>query len=369
MKNTVSQNVFINGRFLSQPLTGVQRYALETLLSIDSQIGEPMADSNIRWSLLVPRGIDRLPVLKNIEIKETGILSGHAWEQIELPFYTRGGLLFSFGLTGPVLHRRQIITLHDANVYRMPETYSWKFRLWYKFVIRRLVRESVIRIVAVSRFAAKEAQVYYGADPEILRVVTEGWQHLDKLDPDESVLDRYALRGQPFSLAVSSLTPNKNFNAIARAIALLDEQVPVCVVAGRVDAGIFRGVNLEGGAKVIPLGYVSDAELKALYLNATCFIFPSFYEGFGIPPLEAMACGCPVVASTAEAVREVCGDAPLYFNPGEPAELADCLRTVFHDKELRRRMSTDGLERARGYSWVDAARLNIECIREALCAA
>jgi glycosyltransferase involved in cell wall biosynthesis len=117
---------------------------------------------------------------------------------------------------------------------------------------------------------------------------------------------------------------------------------------------------------MLHVGYVSDAQLKALYQHATCFVFPSFYEGFGIPPLEAMSCNCPVIASTAPAVCEVCGDAALYFDPREPRELASKLREVFGRPELRARMAAAGLKRASQYSWAESARLNLQYIEECL---
>ena len=208
-----------------------------------------------------------------------------------------------------------------------------------------LVRRIVSRVpwtIAVSRFSAAEAVERYGAPAERVRVGTEGWQHLDRVKPDESILDRYGLRGKPFALAVSSPTLNKNFSAIAQAIRILGNSAPLCVVAGVANPSIFRAAG-DGSDSIVRLGYVSDAALKALYQHASCFIFPSFYEGFGIPPLEAMSCGCPALASTALAVREVCGDVPLYFDPRHPEDLALRLREVFADPALRARMSSNGL--------------------------
>jgi len=356
-------NVFINGRFFSQRITGVQRYARETILCLDELLANGEQE-NGRWRLLVPRGTPT-PTFRHIFVEPVGRLRGHLWEQLELPWRSRNGLLFSFGLTGPLAHGRQIITVHDAAIMRIPEAYGWRFRLWHRFLVRRLVSR-VPWTIAVSRFSAAEVVECYGAPAECVRVATEGWQHLDRVKPDESILDRYGLRGEPFALAVSSPTPNKNFSAIAQAIRILGNSAPLCVVAGVADPSIFRAAGI-GSDSMVRLGYVSDEALKALYQRASCFIFPSFYEGFGIPPLEAMSCGCPVLASTAPAVREVCDDVPLYFDPRRPEELALRIREVFADPALRARMSSNGLERARLYSWMESARLNLQVIREALC--
>jgi glycosyltransferase involved in cell wall biosynthesis len=289
-------------------------------------------------------------------------LRGHLWEQLELPWRARNGLLFSFGVTGPLLQQQQIVTVHDANVIRMPKTFTRGFRLWYRLLVPRLVTRAPITI-AVSRFSAREAEQCYGASPRALRIATEGWQHLDRVQSDFSLLDLHGLRGARFALAVSSPTANKNFAAIARALAILGPSAPRCVVAGAADPGLFRRAGVVP-PRIVPLGYVTDRQLKALYQSATCFVFPSFYEGFGIPPLEAMSCGCPVLASTAPALREVCGEAALYFDPRDPKELASRLNEVFGSQELRSRMALAGRERATLYSWMESARLNLRFITE-----
>ena len=355
--------VFINGRFLTQRVTGVQRYARETILCLDEALASEES-VDIRWTLLVPRGTS-VPAFRHIVVKPVGRLHGHLWEQLELPWYAREGLLVSFGLTGPLAKSRQIITVHDAAVIRIPQAFNWRFRLWQRFMVSWIVARSP-RTIAVSSFAAEEAIACYGVPPERLRVSTEGWQHLDRVMPDDSILDRHGLRDQAFALAVSSPTPNKNFAAIAQAVGLLGLSAPRCVVAGSADPAIFRTAG-KASDSIVRLGYVTDEELKSLYLHASCFIFPSFYEGFGIPPLEAMSCGCPVLASTAPAVREVCGDAPLYFDPSRPEELAQRMQAVFTDGALKERMVSAGLARAQLYSWSRSASLNLRFIREALC--
>jgi len=355
--------VLINGRFLVQRVTGVQRYAREALQSLDELLATG-AGGFARWTLLTPAGAEA-PPLQRIRVETVGRMKGHAWEQIELAWRARRGLLFSFALTGPALLRRQIITVHDAAVVRVPQAYNWRFRLWYRLLIGRIVKAAP-RIVAVSRFSSREAVECFDAPAARMRVSTEGWQHLDRVTPDESVLDRHGLRGRPFALAVSSPTPSKNFSVVSRTLALLGPDAPRFAIAGNADPAIFLGPGRESGP-ALRLGFVSDAELKALYLHATCFVMPSLYEGFGIPPLEAMACGCPVIASTAAALQEVCGDAALYFDPQDPRALADRLLQLFADASLAQRMSQAGVRRAASYSWKECARLNLDFIQEAQC--
>ena len=362
----MTRQVFINGRFLGQRITGVQRYGHEVLKALAALVAAHEV-TDVQFTVLVPPGTPAQPAL-GLPLRTVGRLRGHLWEQLELPWYSRGGLLVGLGFTGPLFKRQQIITAHDAAVHRMPEAYHPLFRVWYRLVVGRISRRSAITL-AVSGFAAREATACFATPPERLRVVTEGWQHMDAIQADPAILDRVGLRGRPFVLGVSSPTPNKNFSALLQALQLMGADAPLCVVAGAAQAKVFRAAHDgAGNAQLRRVGYVSDGELKALYQHATCFVFPSFYEGFGIPPLEAMAQGCPVIASTAEAVQEVCADAALYFDPHQPAELAGRLRELLASAPLRSRLRSAGLLRAAGYSWAAAARLNLAAIREAVLA-
>jgi glycosyltransferase involved in cell wall biosynthesis len=357
-------SVYINGRFLTQGVTGIQRYARETLLCMDALLDNVTAwPPGTAFIVLAPPGTT-FPPLRNIGVKCVGRLGGHAWEQFELAWFARKGLLFSFGFTGPLLHPRQITTVHDAAVVRIPEAYTAKFRLWYTFMVRWLVRRAPMTM-AVSQFSKGEAVACFGARPDRVTVTTEGWQHLDRIEADDRILDRHQLRGKEFALAVSSATPNKNFGAIVEAIDLMGPLAPRCVVAGSTNSVIFRRAGVDS-QRMTELGYVSDGELKALYQSATCFVFPSFYEGFGIPPLEAMSCGCPVLASTAEAIKEVCGTAALYFDPKQPGQLALRLGELFNNPQRAADLAAAGRARAEGYTWQGAAGLNLGTIRAVL---
>jgi glycosyltransferase involved in cell wall biosynthesis len=357
-------DVCINGRFLTQRVTGVQRYARETLLELDRALANS-SPSGRRWLLLAPRNTV-FPALERIECRHVGRLTGHAWEQLELPRFSRAGLLLSFCSTGPLFKKHQIITVHDASVCRVPEAFSWRFRWWYRLVIRRVVARAP-RTLAVSDFAASEIVRWFGGERERISVTTEGWQHLSRCAADSSILAEHGLRAGRYVLAVSSPTPNKNFGLVLRAAEDLAGEDVQFAIAGAADPKVFAAHALPA-SRVKSLGYVSDAQLKALYEHALCFVFPSRYEGFGIPPLEAMSCGCPVIAANIDAVSEVCGRAAEYFDPADHEMLAAQIRELARagDDVERTRMRDLGLQRAQAFSWQVAAERNLTAVR-AVC--
>jgi glycosyltransferase involved in cell wall biosynthesis len=151
-------------------------------------------------------------------------------------------------------------------------------------------------------------------------------------------------------LAVGSLKPNKNFALLGRALRLLgDFSMPVAIAGAR-DASVFQAADPPPG-DVRLLGYVADSTLADLYKHAACFVLPSLYEGFGLPALEAMANGCPVLAARAGSIPEVCGDAALYFDPYNPASLARALREIAANPALRDQLRSQGKARLEGYTW------------------
>lgn len=357
----MQERIFINGRFLTQRITGIQRYARETLLALDSILAAQ--GDRRRWILLVPPGTEA-PPLTHIAFRCVGRFGGHLWEQVDLPWHARDGYLLSFATTGPLLKKAQTVTVHDASVYQVPDAFSWQFRTWYRLVVRFIGTRSRLTL-AVSQFAASEVARFFGVRPDRIRVTSEGWEHLLSVQPDASILDRHGLAPGSYALAVSSPTPNKNFAAVLEASRLLGDLNMKFVIAGAADSRVFAAAEV-AGAGLLRVGYVSDAQLRALYENAMCFVFPSRYEGFGIPPLEAMGLGCPVVASAIPSVQEVCGDAAVYFDPSRPDELARNLRVLHGDVARLSEMRQRGRARAARYSWREAAQRNLDALQSAL---
>jgi glycosyltransferase involved in cell wall biosynthesis len=209
-------------------------------------------------------------------------------------------------------------------------------------------------IATVSRFSASELTRFFGRRKGALEVLYESGEHILRGAPDPGILKRLDLVGRRYVLAVGSRARNKNFMAAVRAVESLGDPQVKLVAAGGSNNRVFAGTELKADSLVLA-GYVSDGELRALYENADCFIFPSLYEGFGLPPLEAMQCGCPVIVSDRAAMPEVCGEAALYCNPEDVADIARQLRRVLDSAALRAEMRERGRARARLFSWQKAA--------------
>jgi glycosyltransferase involved in cell wall biosynthesis len=352
--------VYVNGRFLTQRVTGVQRYAHEVLLALDALLAEEPERADFTLEVLAPEGTV-FPTLRAIRTRSVGPFAGNLWEQFTLPAVVRGAPLFSFSATGPLFKTTQVVTVHDASIFAVPQAFSWRFRAWYKLLLAVLLRRAV-GVVTVSEFSRREIAHHFGCGSEKLRVATEGWQHVVRPAADPKILTKHALLPHRYVLAVSSPTPNKNFALVVEALKRLQHTSFDVVIAGSADRDVLRG-SLPESVRIKYVGYVSDAELRALYEHAGVFVYPSLYEGFGIPVLEAMACGCPVIASTAASLPEVCGDAALYVSPHDGAALATAIARVMSDEVERQRLVRAGRQRIGCFSWALAAEKNLAFMR------
>jgi glycosyltransferase involved in cell wall biosynthesis len=249
-----------------------------------------------------------------------------------------------------LLKRNQLLTIHDAAVRAVPKAYTRAFRAWYH-VMHALVGARAAKIVTVSKFSKRELGDRLGISAERIAAVPGGSDHILRVARDPSILGRFELERRPFVLAVSSLSPHKNFGAAAQAFQIARLPDFDFVVAGSANPHVFAAHGASLPPSVKHVGAVSDGELRALYERAACFVFPSLYEGFGLPPLEAMACGCPVVVANAASLPEVCGDAALYCDPRSPADIAAKLRELLRSGALRSRLKERGRARAGQFTW------------------
>jgi glycosyltransferase involved in cell wall biosynthesis len=335
-----------NGRYLSQGVTGVQRYAIETI----EEMAKLYTRSGVALELSVLAPKYETARSGGITPRRLGIGKGQFWEQLSLPFLKRG-VLINMCNTYPLLARNQIVVVHDAAVYAVPQAYSVLFRMWYKilFAVLRVRRD--IRIVTVSEFSRQEISKYAKLPIDRISVVHGSANHWLKVKPDDRVLDRFELRSGGFFLGVASANPSKNLRRLLEAYSLLARaDIPLVIVGGG-NRAIFRSEINEDVLGVIRTGYVSDEELATLYGGAIALVFPSLYEGFGIPPLEAMNLGCPVIVSREGALPEICGSAALYCDAYQVKTITDAMKAVLNDPAVRLKLIADGYAQAAKYSW------------------
>jgi glycosyltransferase involved in cell wall biosynthesis len=347
--SNASHEAMINGRFLTRSPTGVDRFAIQMIKALDqdrstlgSRVGVPSGSQLFDPEFAAHHRVDAV-----------GRRQGHAWEQIDLPRAAGDQALINLCNTAPLLRENQLVVIHDLGTVANASNYSVGFRSWYRLMHGSVMRRA--RVVAtVSRFSADELSGHYGRRSRGIEVIHEAGEHIHDHPAETGILDRLELQGRRFVLAVGSTSPNKNFSAVLQAVRLLDDPDLLVVTAGGADARVFSSTFFDD-PRLRVAGYVTDGELRALYENASCFAFPSYYEGFGLPPLEAMCCGCPVIVSDRASLPEVCGDAALYCKAEDPATLATALRGLLASPSHQEDMREAGLARSAKFSWAKAA--------------
>jgi glycosyltransferase involved in cell wall biosynthesis len=348
------KKICINGKFFGQRVTGTQRYARELLHQFDRLLSNEN-NPRIAIEILVPKSVQSMPHYTNLQVRTVGAMSGTRWEQIELPRYCRGEILFTLSGGAPILHSRNVATIHDAAVVAAPEGYSLAYRVWHGNVCRRMAHQAE-HIFTNSNFSKSEITKWYGGSPEKISVTHLGSDHFSRLEADASALNRLGISGK-YVLAVSSHNPNKNFHRVVQALGHLNQGDMKLVIAGAHDRRVY-GTSARLPDGVHSVGYVSDEELKALYENAGCFVFASLYEGFGLPPLEAMASGCQVVASRAGSLPELFNGVAFFCDPYDPEDIAATIQRAFKSPAA----AGDLKAFARQFSWEKCARETLEVL-------
>jgi glycosyltransferase involved in cell wall biosynthesis len=266
----------------------------------------------------------------------------------------RDGVLIGFGGSGPLSHRRQLVVIHDAAVFRRPHLFSWKYGRWHRFMGRSLAGRA--RIGTVSSFSRHELAEVLKLEPDSIPVLYNGADHMSRVVPSVEAVERLHLNGRPYFVVLGNLTKNKNLTTAIDAW----RHFPNCVlvIVGGSNQPIFASPDIgQSNERLVFTGRLDDPSVAGLLKQASALVFPSLYEGFGIPPLEAMLVGCPVIASDIPAVREACGDAADYFDPFDPIGLADQMRTIL-DESLADRAEriSRGEARAAKFTWERSAK-------------
>jgi glycosyltransferase involved in cell wall biosynthesis len=353
--------VYINGRYRTQSLTGVQRFAVETVAAME----RIWPETKQRPSVLTPKYMrSRLETARNLNgfpVRQTGPLQSHAWEQAILPWASRDGLLVNLGNLGPIAARRQVVVIHDAAVFSRPEGYTRSFRFSYR-LIQRLLTYTRAQIVTVSSFSRQELVRHLRIPESSIDVIYEGAEHIHASPASPQVLTRNQLEPNRYVLVVGSLARNKNLGVLGDASRMLAERAIPLVVTGTFDARIFCDSPLPLPQSAQYIGRVTDAELRALYEGACALLFPSSYEGFGLPVVEAMLCGCPVIAAESASLPEICGNAASLCNPMSASSFTAALIGLLDNSDLRESLRARGLKQVKAFTWENTARGLIDII-------
>lgn len=366
MNRSQTAAIGINGRFLTQRLTGVQRHAVETVRAMDKLLANRDDEGRPVCELLVPRGHDwSHGPLTAITVRQVGTRQGHLWEQFELPFHIGSqAVLLNLCNTYPLLARRLIVTVHDASIYAVPAGYTFAFVHFYRLLFGILRLRKKVPVLTDSAFSAKELHRYAGLSQARIHIVHCGADHWTHVQADESVLSRLGLEPRRYVLGVASENPNKNTSRLITAFGQLMEPSQRLVLVGGRNSQVFAEAARQDPSWVLRTGQVSDAELAALYRFATCFAFPSLYEGFGLPPLEAMTFGCPVLSSREASLPEVCGDAALYCDGYDEASIAAGLAALIRDSDLRAQLIAAGQQQIARFVWHRTAQQILESVEK-----
>lgn len=314
----MGKKIAIDGIFLSKKITGIQRYAIEITKEIDK-----INQDNIQFILVVPNWCE-IPNefnLTSIQIVRYGNHEGRMWEQIDLLKYLKihdlKGLYFEN--TIPILYRHGYVVVHDVSLRANSNLFKNSLNnimsiFWRRFLYRCIVY-SKMPIITVSNFSKNEIQKYYDIDEDRIHIVRNAWQHINSIVETVNMVEKYPfLKEKKYFFALSTLAPNKNLNWILHAAKNNPNDMFVIAGGGKLKENI--GDEYKKLKNIYFLGYVSDSDAKALMHNCKAFLFPSFYEGFGIPPMEALASGAPaIIVSDTPCMHEIYKDIASYINP------------------------------------------------------
>ena len=305
-------NFFFNGKILYRKITGVERYARETIREID-KIAE-----NMNLYVAIPANYDEhMLSFTNIRvIKVKGISDGILWDQYILPKFAkkRSGVVVSFDFSTSLLWPG-ISTIHDMSFRRNKDFFNcnWKQKMIrIKLELYCLsAKRSKYPIFTVSNFQKNEIAKLCNIEPTRIVVAENAWQHFRNIEEDDTVFEEFSIKKKNYYFSLSSNTPNKNFRWVYEVAKrnLNDEFV---IVGGKTSISLD---DLKTVENIKYIGYQSDQRVKSLYKGCKAFLFPSFYEGFGIPPLEAMSVGAPIIISNTSSLPEIYGNSAAYIDP------------------------------------------------------
>lgn len=302
------------------------------------------------------------------------------WTQFRLSYELKKrppDVLWLPGSTLPrVVPKRTVVTVHDIGFHRLPKLYKSRQVHIHERAMKEIAKKAA-RIITVSEFSAREMVEAYGIDSRKIAITYNGIDHdlyrpIKDIEAIEDRLRRYQIP-RPFFVAVGRMEAKKNIATLVKSFTSFKTRRGVgdpyrLVLVGTKGFGyeeIRREIaNSAVKSDIIELGYVPESDMPYILNAAEALVHPSWYEGFGIPPIQAMACGCPVVASNAASLPEVLGDAALYFSPAEPEQLAEALGRITNEAGLKHDLRMKGVERAARYTWKRTAEQTLPVLAQ-----
>lgn len=338
------EKIYINARFLTQKVTGVQRFAIEVSRKLkSSELGPNLC-------FIAPHNILHTELAQELEVTVVGTRRGHLWEQLDLVSYLKlqgNPLLLNLANAAPLRYSNLIVTIHDLAVYYNPRWFSFPYLAYYRFMTPLLVRKAKL-IFTVSNFVKEELIKRFDINPASIQVIYNA--------VSENFL--LPLKGQSLKqnviLTVSSVEPRKNIRNLILAFNKADIQDHyLYIIGGKSRAFADTDLNklVENNDRIKLLGRVPDEELLSLYSRAKLFAYLSFYEGFGIPNIEAMAMGTPVITSDIPVFHEVCGEGAFYVDPTNVELISEGLLALINDSKRLNDLLLKGAKQNSKYNW------------------
>jgi glycosyltransferase involved in cell wall biosynthesis len=338
----------MNMRSVTAGLTGVQRYIRELSERLEGKI-----------RAIVPK-------------RPLNGFRGHLWEQMALPILVRGHLLWSPANVGPLSVHRQVLTIHDLACLEHPEWFDRRFAIWYGAIIPLLVHR-VARVITVSEFSRHRLLDLTHVPESHVCVIPNGVDnrfHPRSTAEINRVIERLGIRSHDYVLTVSSLEPRKNLALLLNAWQLSASRLPaevwLVIVGAQGKKDVFQAIQVESvPPRVLFTGFVADSDLPALYSGALTLVYPSIYEGFGLPALEAMASGTVPIVAGSTSLPEVVGEAGVTIDPHRAEDFAAAIIRIVEDSGLRGELRRRAIERSREFTWDRAADLTWRTLIEA----
>lgn len=323
-------DVIIDARMVDRHLHGIARYTYELIRNNAGEVQYHLLVNDIELAKKIFNGI------KNIDFIEMKSKFLSLKEQIELPKIInsfKGDVIFhspSF-VASPFINKKMIMTIHDLNHIRYPEFYTPFHKYYYKFIVKTSAKKCE-KILTVSDFSKQELVEWLNCSEDRISITYNGIDEAFKEEKDNEKINNIKLKyGLPekFALYIGNQKPHKNLITLIRSLPLVDDKEIKLVINGNLSEECYKEcVKLKIEDRINCIGFVDDKDLSVLYSLAKVFVFPSLYEGFGLPPLEAMACGCPTIVSNAASLPEVVKDGALIFDVLDYEDLASKINKI-----------------------------------------